>query len=440
MNKILLIAKREYTTRVKNKTFLLSTFLLPIVFVGFIAGSTYLGMKTKEYQKVIIQDPNNYFDGYIKNTKEITFDFAKGIDTTNYASKGYTAIVVIPKWDGQSKLDYIIRSPKQIGINAKNVVEDKIDNAIGDKILQQHGVNPNSLDSLRKTSPATESHEQGDNGSNFKTTSSELSMVIGFASGILIYMMMFIYGAQVMRGVMEEKTNRIAEVIVSSVKPMQLMLGKIFGIGAVGLTQFLLWIILIIGLTTLAQYVVPHEWLQNAQQMQQNNPMSPGMNNMVQASAEAPKAFKLFYSLQNAPWLLIIPCFLFYFLGGFLFYAALFASVGCMVNEDPQDAQSLMLPITMPIIFGFIIMQQAIQHPDSTLAVWGSMVPFTSPIVMVARIASHPPAWQIILSMLLLIGGFLFTGWMAGKIYRTGILMYGKKGTWKEMMKWVFAK
>lgn len=438
MNKIWLVAKREYVTRVRNKTFLLSTFLLPVVFIAFIGGSTYLGMKTKENQKIVVQDPNNYFKGFVKNTKEISFDFVDGIDTSNYQSKGYSAILLIPKWDGQSRLDYIIRSPKQIGINAKGKIEDEISNAINNKILLQHGLNTSILDSLRKTAPPQVGHEQGETGGSINATSSALSTGIGFASGVLIYMMMFIYGAQVMRGVMEEKMNRIAEVIVSSVKPIQLMLGKIFGIGAVGLTQFLLWLILIIGLASLTQFIVPHEWLQNAQEVQQNGQMNPAINNMARANSNAPDFFKVLFSLPTSTWITLIVCFLFYFLGGYLFYAALFASVGCMVNEDPQDAQSLMFPITMPIIFGFIIMQQAVQHPDSQLAVWGSLIPFTSPIVMMARIPSHPPAWQIILSMLLLIGGFIFTGWMAGKIYRTGILMYGKKGNWKEMMKWVF--
>jgi ABC-2 type transport system permease protein len=340
--------------------------------------------------------------------------------------------------NGKTKFNYILRSPKQLGFTAKEDIEQKIDKALEDKMLQQQGITSNLLDSLRKAAPGAKMTELTDNSGESKTVSSGLSYGIGYACGILIYMMMFIYGAQVMRGVMEEKTNRIAEVIVSSVKPFQLMLGKIFGIGAVGLTQFLLWFVLIFALTSAVQLFIPKELLLEVQQMQQSG--VPGTAAGAQTSEAAQKIYNFQQTMGTANWPMIIGCFLFYFLGGYLFYSALFASVGCMVNEDPQEAQSLMLPITMPIVFGFIIMQSAVQNPNSGLAFWGSMIPFTSPIVMMARIPSNPPLWQIGLSMALLIIGFIGTGYMAGKIYRTGILMYGKKGTWKEMMKWVFAK
>jgi ABC-2 type transport system permease protein len=239
---------------------------------------------------------------------------------------------------------------------------------------------------------------------------------------------------------MEEKTNRIAEVIISSVKPFQLMIGKIVGIGAVGLTQFLIWIILIIGLTTAASALLPHESLQQAQDASQQ---LPGGN--VRMATNAASGFNDFRNtMAEANWFLIIGCFLFYFLFGYLFYAALFAAVGSTVNEDPQDAQSLMLPITMPIILSIIIMLNAVTNPSSSMATWASIIPFFSPVVMMGRIPFGVPGtvpyWQLILSMLLLVAGFLFTTWVSGKIYRTGILLYGKKATWKEMWKWAFKK
>lgn len=399
-------------------------------------GAAYLSFKARTDNKIAVYDPNNYFKGTLKSSDNLKFDFVQNTDTASsaYQKKGYTGLLVIPAWDGSSKLNYIVRSPKQLGISAVSKIEDKINNAIEDKVLQKQGISGVMLDSLRKTAPKADYVEITDGKGDVKASSSILALGIGYGSGILIYVMMFIYGSMVMRGVMEEKTSRIAEVIVSSVKPFQLMMGKILGIGAVGLTQFLLWLILIFGLVALSQLFIPHDALQQVQQMQQNNPMPGGMPKTM----DAPQ--NILGMLSSANWIKIIPCFLFYFLGGYLFYAALFAAVGCMVNEDPQDAQSLMLPIMMPIIFGWIIMQSAVQNPDSPLAFWGSIIPFTSPIVMMARIPSDPPAWQIALSMALLIGGFLGTTWMAGKIYRTGILMYGKKGTWKQMMKWVFAK
>jgi ABC-2 type transport system permease protein len=217
------------------------------------------------------------------------------------------------------------------------------------------------------------------------------------------------------------------------------MFGKITGIGAVGLTQFLMWIILIITLVSAAQAFIPHDTLMEVKKIQEANNM--GNASAVKASDAAQKIFEVKSTLSTANWGLIVFCFLFYFLGGYLFYSSLFASVGSVVNEDPQEAQSLMLPITMPIIFSFIIMTIAVQDPGGPLAFWGSMIPFSSPIVMMARIPYGVPTtvpwWQLGLSMLLLIAGFLFTTWMAGKIYRTGILMYGKKPTWKTMWKWV---
>ena len=440
MNKIWLVIKREYSTRVRNKMFLISTFLLPIVLVLFFVGGTYLSMKSKESHKIAVSDPNGFFKDVLKGGKDITFEFPEGVDTSNYKAKGYTDLLIVPKWDGVSNIKYDIRSPKQLGLSARSNVEDKIDEAIDKKMLLQNGVSSARLDSIRKLAPKAEVNELTESGEQSKKISSGLSYGIGFGSGMLIYLMMFIYGAAVMRGVMEEKTNRIAEVVVSSIKPFQLMMGKIIGIGAVGLTQFLLWMILIGGLAFAATLFIPENLIQEVQAMQQNNAMPGGLSGMGQASDQAQKIYDMQQTMGTLPWAKIILYFLFYFLGGYLFYAALFASVGCMVNEDPQEAQSLMLPITMPIVFGFIIMQGAIQNPNSTIAFWGSIIPFTSPIVMMARIPSDPPMWQILLSMAMLIGGFLGTGWMAGKIYRTGILMYGKKGSWKQMMKWVFAK
>ena len=253
---------------------------------------------------------------------------------------------------------------------------------------------------------------------------------------------MFIYGAMVMRGVMEEKTNRIAEVIISSVKPFELMMGKIIGIGAVGLTQFLLWIVLIISLTSAASGFLPADIQHQVTTLQQNNGQMAG--GMMQASESAQKIYSLQHTISTANWPLIIACFIFYFIGGYLFYAALFAAVGSTVNEDPQDAQSLMFPITMPLIFSYIITNMVTQNPNTPIAFWASIIPFSSPMVMMARVAYGVPSavsyWELGLSMLCLVGGFIFTTWLSGRIYRTGILLYGKKVTWKIMFKWAFKK
>ena len=435
MNKIWLIIKREYLTRVRNKTFLLSTFLLPIVMMLFIFGSAFFAMSSKEKLKkiAVINDPGMFKSNLKGDSLRLAFDFISGIDSSNFFDKGYDAVLNLNNDSVTRK--FTIHSKKQLGIDAQDMIENKLDRAFENNQLQQKGIRKETLDSISKKSIGAFSienrltFEQGKS----KEVNAQLNYGIGFGSGILIYITMFIFGAMVMRGVMEEKTNRIAEVMVSSVKPFQLMMGKILGIAAVGLTQFFLWIVLIMMLSTIISVFIPHELVQQAGEMNKNMPVG-GNNAMVM------KFMDVKQTVSAVNWLQIISCFIFFFLGGYLFYASLFAAIGSVINEDPQEAQSLMLPITMPIIFAFIIMSSNLNTPDSKIMVWASMIPFTSPIVMMARIPSGVPWPQLLLSMVLLIGGFLFTTWLAAKIYRTGILMYGKKASWKEMFKWAFRK
>jgi ABC-2 type transport system permease protein len=384
-------------------------------------------------------DANGFFKDYLKSDSTLSFDFSPDLDTLNYEAKGCSAALIIPPFKENEKSKNSLRYKKQLGPANVGDLENKINVAIADHLIfEKTHLSKDSLESIRAEAGKAELTPFEDNGKQKKATSQGLSYGIGYASGFLIYLLTFIYGAAVMRGVMEEKTNRIAEVIVSSVKPFQLMFGKITGIGAVGLTQFLLWIVLIVGLAALAQVFIPHEVMQEVKQIQQANAM--GNASAVKASEAAQQIFQIKSTLGTANWVFILCCFLFYFLGGYLFYSALFAAVGSVVNEDPQEAQSLMLPITMPIIFSFLIMSFAIQDPSGKVAIWGSIIPFSSPIVMMARIPFGVPWWQLGLSMLSLVIGFLFTVWMAGKIYRTGILMYGKKASWKTMWKWTFRK
>jgi ABC-2 type transport system permease protein len=444
MKKMWLIARREYLTRVKNKTFLLSTFLLPLVIILFVAGSILLAVQTRTHHRIAVIDANGYFKNYLKGDSTITFDFSPGLDTLNYESKGCTAALIIPVLAEDRKTECRLKYKKQLGLTTTEELKEDIHHAISDHLVfEKTGISQTQLDSVRNGADIAELTSYEDTGGKAKASSQNLSYVVSYASGFLIYLLTFIYGAAVMRGVMEEKTNRIAEVMVSSVRPFELMLGKIVGIGAVGLTQFLLWIILLTGLAVVAQGLIPQDTLKDVQTIQQANTMGNGA-----AAAKVGQAAWEIYKLNNAfamtNWALIIFCFLFYFIGGYLFYSALFAAVGSAVNEDPQEAQSLMLPITMPVIFSFIIMSVAVQDPGGPLAVWASIIPFSSPIVMMARIPFGVPGtvpwWQLGLSMLLLILGFLGTTWLAGRIYRTGILLYGKKPSWKVMWKWAFQR
>jgi len=438
MSKIWLIISREYLTRVKNKTFILSTILTPLLFVGLITAVTFISVKNVDKENVAVIDRANILGGKLDNGKAVTFSFVPGVDSLNYKEKGYSAILYVPT---DSSDTYRLVSKKQFGLIAEANVEDRINEAMENKMLKnKYNIDMQSLDSARKSAQKAKLDQAYYEGGEIKKGNSSLAYGIGYGSGFLIYITLFIYGSMVMRGVMEEKTNRIAEVVVSSVKPFQLMIGKIVGIGAVGLTQLLLWIVLIIGLSTAASAFLSPDTIQQAADASQQMPnASAGM-----ASNTAKQFEGLKDTLGSANWLMIVGCFIFYFLFGYLFYASLFAAVGSSVNEDPQDAQALLLPITMPIIIAIVIMINAITNPSGSLATYSSMIPFFSPIVMMARIPFGVPGtvpyWQLLVSMSLLVLGFLGTTWISAKIYRTGILMYGKKATWKEMWKWAFRK
>lgn len=435
-SKIGLIIKREYITRVRNRSFILSTILLPLFFIGFIFASAYFSIQSTEHQRIAVSDASGEFKSTLKNDKALSFDFTDKIIADNFAENGYTAYLYIPANYTSGGDSIRLVSSKQLGLGTEEKIRDEINEALRNRALLKHNIDKKLLDSINNVKEDELYHFSSiiRQGEKTEDSNAGLSYGIGFGSGILIYMTLFIYGAAVMRGVMEEKMNRIAEVIISSVRPFQLMLGKILGIAAVGITQLLIWFAFVAILIGIASFILAPGSLQHTESMQ------AALANQQNAET-AIKFLSAKNTFLSANWGLIIPCFLFYFLGGYLFYAALFAAVGSVVNEDPQEAQALMLPITMPIILSFVIMVAAAQNPDSPMAVWASMIPFSSPIVMMARIPSgNVPLWQLLLSILLLIGGFIFTTYVAAKIYRTGILLYGKKVTFKEMSRWLFRR
>ena len=440
MNKTWIIAQREFSTRVKKKTFLLTTILLPLIIFFFYGMIIYFSVKGSDNYKVAIVDNANVFKGNLPGKNgEIIFEFTKE-DTAVLNSKsekkqidGYLIVPVDYNLQNNQPLEF--RSNKSVGIVTRDNIQKRINKELEEKRFVSQNISKEKFDSLRKE---TQIEYRGLDGNVEKQSKAGLSYAVGFISGFLIYIILFIYGTMVMRGVMEEKVSRIAEVIISSVKPFQLMMGKIFGIGAVGLLQFIIWATLITLLQVLIPLLVPGV----AEQMQ-SQAMQPGMQGAQMANSGGAMT-EILKNLNLINWPLILGSFIFYFLGGYLLYSSLFAAVGSAVNEDPQDAQSLVLPITMPIIFAIVIMMKAVNDPNSNLAVFGSLFPLTSPIVMMARVAhgvpEGVPLWQLLLSGVLLITGFMATTWVAAKIYRTGILLYGKKITWKEMSKWAFRK
>ena len=431
MNKIWLIIQREYLSRVKKKSFLVTTLLVPILMAGLTFTMVYIATKSKQKQAIAVIDESGIFKGKMDTTSSsysIKYIDENITDDHHSILEKNDCDILVHIYPFKNNLPDSIHVFKDGGVSlsANDFISDDLNTIFQVKQLQDAGIDKTKIDSINETSIELKSYDLKSN----KETRSEIAMIIGYGMGIIIYFVIFIYGVSVMRGVSEEKTNRIAEVIISSVKPFQLMMGKIIGIAFVGLTQFLLWLILTgvlqvflpLFMPSLAHSVQP-VGLADAQAQLQQVPQSE-MNSFLQ-------------SLMSQNWTLIIGCFLFYFLGGYFLYAAMFAAVGSMVNEDQQEAQQMTFPITIPIIFGAVIMGSSINDPNSPLSIFGSLFPLTSPIVMMGRIPYGVPAWQLILSMSLLVLGFLGMTWLSAKIYRAGILMYGKKASWKEALKWI---
>jgi len=440
MNKILLVSKREFLTRVQKKTFLLTTILLPLIFVGFYALIIYFSVSTGNALNIAITDKGDVFHGKIDNTNDVHFSFVQNGTPESLklklAQNYYDGYIYIPSSFNLHTDSIQLVSAKSFGLIQRGKIEDIFNAKLRENRLLSLNITKQELDSVQKNKGVNFATVTGSNDSESKAG---FSYAVGMIFGFLIYIVLFVYGTMVMRGVMEEKVSRIAEVIVSSVKPFQLMMGKIFGIGAVGLVQFIIWVILVSSFFFLLPVIFPG-LMSHAQEI----PVQPGAMAAAQAAQNNGAFNDIMNGLSEINFPLIIGCFIFYFLGGYLLYSSLFAAVGSAVNEDPQDAQSLLLPIIMPIIFAMVIMMKAVNDPSSDLAVFGSLFPLTSPIVMMARIAhgvpDPVPYWQLAASAILLILGFLGTAWIAAKIYRTGILLYGKKVTWKEMWKWAFRR
>jgi len=441
MRNILLVIQREYMVRVKKKSFLIMTFLAPLLFVGGYALVIWMAVSSVDSKTVQVVDESGLFTNEFKDSESLKFSYVKGsIDSAKaqFNDGQANALVFIPANVIASPKSVRIYAAKNVSMDLKSEIEKVIEKEIENIKLSQAGITHKILEDSRVnvSSETISLSEEGE-----KTSSSGAATIIGGICAFLIYMSVFIYGTQVMRGVTEEKTSRIVEVIISSVKPYQLMMGKIIGVALVGLTQFILWIFLTVSLTALATTVLSSKMPKDSAQIQQEmSKMQKGMpaSNMPGGNVDNPVAEVLgAVSSLNIP--LILGCFLFYFLGGYLFYSALFGAVGAAVDND-SDTQQFMLPITLPIIFSFVFAQFVLRDPDGNLAFWTSMIPFTSPIIMMVRIPFGVPAWQIALSMMFLILGFIGTIWVASRIYRVGILMYGKKVTYKELAKWIFYK
>lgn len=447
MKNILLVLQREYLVRVKKKSFIIMTFLAPLLFVGFYAAVIWIAIGSTETKTIQVLDESGLFAQQFKDTDELKFKFiTNSLDSAKaqFKSGKDNALVYIPENVLENSKGVLIYAPKNVSLDLKSSIEKTIERQIEDIKLTEAGITRKVLEDSR-VNVNSETISLSEDGE--KSSSSGAATAIGGICAFLIYISVFVYGTQVMRGVTEEKTSRIVEVIISSVKPYQLMMGKIIGVALVGLTQFVLWILLTIALTSGAGYLFKDQLGNDPQKMQaQMEQVQKGMpGGAVGAAAgasgnDAANAVSDVLTAVNSlniPY--IIACFLFYYLGGYLLYSALFGAVGAAVDND-ADTQQFMLPITLPIVFSFVFAQMALRDPDGALAFWTSIIPFTSPIVMMVRIPFGVPAWELALSMVLLVLGFMGTTWLAARIYRVGILMYGKKVNYKELAKWIFYK
>jgi len=443
-SKVGLIFQREYLTRVKKRSFILTTVLTPLamllffVVIGFI-----MAYESQEEKEIAVLDQAGILEGRgLPSSADgyLHYMIRKGdVEALkeDVRSGKYDGLLVIPEIrnlkDRKQTLYYI--GEKQLSIDVSTNIERTLADVIRDYKIDAFGFNKDSLDYLR-TSVTLDPQPLEEDDEDVSSAASFIAAGIGGAMGFLMYMVVFIYGMMVMRSVMEEKVSRIVEVMISSVRPFDLMMGKVLGVGAVGLTQLAIWAILIPAVYMIAGLAFG---LTGAE-------MGGGMNSAEMAAAGIDpddiqgKVSMIMNELSAQNWLLIVPLFLFYFIVGYVLYASLFAAVGSAMSDDLNESQALTLPISIPVIIAFYIMFVTVRSPESSLAVWSSIFPLFSPIVMPSRIAFEPPVWQILLSVVLTSACALFFVWLAGRIYRVGILMYGKKASFKELGKWLFYK
>ncbi len=451
MNKIALIIQREYLTRVRKRAFIVMTILGPMLFGGFITMLGWLTQVEDNEDKIIVvvecdkmdepvPDSLSVFKDVIPDKEHLKFEYVCApLDVLKISlpHSNYYGILYIPYNIVNSETAQLF-TKKQPSLNVEVHITKYLENYIHNLKLRKKNISVDVLNAVQ-TNINLKTSKLNKDGDFQVQELQDLKATISFISGFLIYFFIFFFGAQVMRGVSEEKNNRIVEVIVSSVKPFQLMMGKIIGIGLIGLTQFLVWIILTFGITAVAQQAFGINKNPSTDELA---PVSifqaqPSVGKTIPNANVATNEFEEYFDRINSiDFFTIIMCFIFYFIGGFVLYGSLFAAIGSIVDNE-TDTQQFILPVTIPLLFSFMILINTLTNPDGRLAEIFSIIPLTSPVVMMGRIGFEIPYTQVVLSMVLLIVTFLATTWLAGKIYRTGILMYGKKVTYKELWKWI---
>lgn len=454
MSKISVIIEREYITRVRKKSFIIMTILAPLLMVGIIiVPALIMSNEGQDYKKIaVVEDGSDLFRGAIPFTDDAEFVYLDNVDIndikSNFSEAGYYGVLYISP--------LVVTVPEAVQLISKKQppigLIDHISSALSKEIERQKllSYNIEDLDKIMKSVRTRVSVQtiRIDEEGTVKATSTGVAMALAYIGGFLMYMLVFLFGSQVMRGVIEEKTSRVVELIVSSVRPVELMMGKIIGIALVGLTQFLIWAALTIGAAiVVSKVLIPQDAINEVTQSMPQSIISQDALNTTnvmqpmggQTTPQIEEIIKIFKSLSNQNWGLILFSFIFYFLTGYLLYASIFAAIGSAVDNE-TETQQFMLPVTIPIILALMVAMGTMQNPESPLAFWFSIIPLTSPIVMMARIPFEVPLWELALSMGLMLITFMAFVWMAARIYRTGILMYGKKSSYKELFKWLTYK
>lgn len=436
MSNFSVILKREYLTRVKKRSFLIITFLGPLFFAALMIAPSLLMLKSEDMEgkkAIVVLDETDWFRGRFENTDTYTFVYQdKDLDSLKKLifDEIYDAILYIPTTSLNIPVNAKLYSNKQIPMTLSSHIEREMKQEIEHQKLLASGIDPEIVKSAKTNiniSTIRMDEEEGE-----KASYAELESIIGLLLAVVVYFVIFLFSNQVLRGVIEEKSNRIIEVIISSVKPFELMMGKIIGIALVGLTQFVLWIVLTTGIYFVASGIILGPEIMSPS----GTVMTEEISQIVDTSQGQDVMLEVVNMIESINFKAILISFLFYFVFGFLLYAALFAAVGGMVDNE-TDSNQFVTILSMPLIVAIICSTAMVNNPDSGLGIWLSMIPFTSPVSMMIRIPFGVPYWQIAVSLLILVATFIFITWIAAKIYRTGILMYGKKPSLKEIWKWL---
>ena len=438
MNKILLIIQREYLSRVKKRSFIVMTIIGPVLMAAMIILPAFLANWSEATKKrIAVLDETGWFLEKFKDQDNITFYYVfndLATEKEEALNKNGDLLLYIPRTELNIPVNSELYSTKQPGLNVTSYIKSVMKQIVENKKLIASGIDPEIIKSSKVT--INLSTIKVEEGGIEKKSNTEVEVGLAIFAGIMIYFFIFMFGVQVLKGVMEEKSNRIVEVIISSVKPFQLMLGKIIGIAFVGLTQFKLWILLTFVFIGIFQTGVFTDGGSGMEMLGNQNEMLQQLNTNDQSIDPMVMVNEILGGINVQ---VMVLSFLFYFLGGYLLYSSLFAAIGGAIDND-TDSQQFMMPVSIPLIFAIALSGVIVNQPDSALAFWMSMIPFTSPITMMMRIPFGVPIWQIWLSMGLLATGFVFTTWIAGKIYRTGILMYGQKVSYPIIWKWLTKK